>query len=273
MGGEEPVYNADTVSDKQAKNQADHAGCRNQPLVEPSQTAAGEGEGNGEGQRHQHHPRDRTETKDQQVENGPSRFANCAQHQQRDRGRSGKTVDDANQQRPQRMKDSQPRERSAQPMGRLDFLGVMFRAGRWRTVGVRMHVRVHSMAVQMGVRASVPRMCGREAMAEPVHGAGQIQNAKQNQHERDRELQREPEARRNDDSEKNNGRAYDQDGQRVSHSPENADPAGTWNRAFTAYDGRYGYHVIRIGCVAHTEKEADTENEQYAGHNGKPFKV
>lgn len=136
-----------------------------------------------------------------------------------------------------------------------------------------MNVRVLAMAVQMGVRASVLRMCGREAMAQPVHGARQIQNAEQNQHERDREFQREPETRRDDDSEENNGRAYNQYGQRVSHSPENANPAGSWYRAFTADDGRYGYHVIGIGSVSHTEEEADAENEQYAGHKAKPFKV
>src|SRR5262249_25636105 len=150
------------------------------------------------------------------------------------RGRARKAVDDAYEQGPQRMKDSQPRERSAQPVWRLDFLGVMFEAGRQRAVSVRMSVRVLAMAVQMGVCASVLRMCGREAVAQPVHGAGQIQNAEQNQHERDRELQREPEARRNDHSEENNGRPDDQDGQRMSHSPENADPAGAWYGPFAA---------------------------------------
>src|SRR5262249_8937610 len=158
----------------------------------------------------------------------PSCFANCAQHQKCHRGGARQPVDDAYEQRPQRMKDSQPRERSAQPMWRLDLLGVMFGAARHGTMSVRMNMRVLAMAVQMDVCASVLRMGGGEAMAEPVHGPRQIQNAEQNQHERDREFQREPEARRNDHPEENNGRPDDQDGHRMSHSPENADPAGAW---------------------------------------------
>jgi len=97
----------------------------------------------------------------------------------------------------------------------LDFLCVMFGAGRgWRhrTVRMRMNVHVLAMAVQMGMAAMVLRMCGRKAVAEPVHGAGQIQHAQQNQHERDREFQCEPEAWRDDDSEENDGRADHQDG-------------------------------------------------------------
>lgn len=128
MSGEEAVYKADPVSDEQTKNQADHARCCNQSVVEPGQTTAREGEGNGEGQRHQHHACDRSESKDQQVENGPARLTYCAQHQERNRGRAGQAMDDTYEQRPQRMKDSQPRERSAQPMRGLDFLGVMFGA-------------------------------------------------------------------------------------------------------------------------------------------------
>ena len=128
--GEEAIHEADPISDKQTKNQADHARGRNESLVEPGQATARKGERNREGQRHQHHPGNRSETKDQQVENGPSWLANCAQYQERDRGRARQAMDNAYEQRPQRMKDSQPYERSAQPMRGLDFPGVMFGACR-----------------------------------------------------------------------------------------------------------------------------------------------
>jgi len=57
--------------------------------------------------------------------------------------------------------------------------------------------------VHVGMSAVMLRMCRREAVTEPVHGAGEIQHTKQDQHKGHGEFQRESEPRWDDDAEKN----------------------------------------------------------------------
>ncbi len=128
-------------------------------------------------------------------------------------------------------------------------------------VGVYMNVR---MLVRL--RERWLRVGGRKFVADPAHGAGEIQNAQQNQHQRDGKFQGQAEPRRNRKSKEDDGRSDHQNGDGVADSPEDADQPSAGNRLFPADDGGNRDHVIGIGGVAHPKKESDAKNEQDACH-------
>ena len=123
------------------------------------------------------------------------------------------------------------------------------------------------------MRAVPLRVCRREAVAEPVHRPSQVENPEQDQHQRDREFQCESEPRRNCHAEKDNRGADGEDGKRVADSPEDADPPSTRDGPFAADNGGDRNDVVGIGGMAHAEEEADSEDEEDARHEEKPFKV
>ena len=146
MCGEEPVHKSDLPGGKQTKDQADDSRCGHQTSVDPREPVARKREGYCESQRHQHHSHNRSQSKNQKVKNSPAWASNCSEYQKSHRRRTGQSMHDSDQQRPQRMKKPQTRKGSAQPVRWLDFVPVMLRAG---AVCVRMVVRVVTMSVQM----------------------------------------------------------------------------------------------------------------------------
>ena len=95
---------------------------------------------------------------------------------------------DADEQRAQNMKESQPFERSAlslhfalgKPARRLKAFAMMI-LGRC----MRMPMKMHSRAVflNVGMFPGHSRMCRRESFADPFHRAGEVEHAEQNQHQ------------------------------------------------------------------------------------------
>ena len=81
------------------------------------------------------------------IENAPARIANGAEDEQCYGCRARQSVDNADQQWPQRMKQSQMRDRIAQPLWGGQGIGVMFLGG-----GVRMPMVMHVGLVLVEMR-------------------------------------------------------------------------------------------------------------------------
>src|SRR5205823_6620116 len=102
--------------------------------------------------------------------------------------RTCQAMHNADEQRAQNMKESQPFERSAQslrstlsePARRHEPFAMMI-PGRC----MRMPMKVYSGAVFLDVRmfSGHSRMCRGEFLADPFHRAGEVEHAEQNQHQ------------------------------------------------------------------------------------------
>ncbi len=131
MIGEETADKTDLVTDNEPETQTEETRSDHEASIEPSEFVTGERKGQGEGGGNQHHSRDGAAAENQQVKNRPSRITNRAQHQQSHRGGTCQTVNDANEQRAQRVKKTQPPKRSEQPIRRRETIAVMIAAGAW----------------------------------------------------------------------------------------------------------------------------------------------
>ena len=87
---------------------------------------------------------------------------------------------DADQKRTKGVKQAEARPGFRQPTRRGEAIAVMLLDGRVR-VPVKMQVVV--MFVDVGMRSGDARVSGREFLAEPFHGSGEIENAEQDQHQ------------------------------------------------------------------------------------------
>src|SRR6266699_1870207 len=127
MTGEETVGKTDLVTDKEPETQTEETRPNHEASIEPREFVTGERKRQGE------------RGGNQQVENRPLRITNRAQHQQSHRGGTCQTVNDANEQRAQGMKKTQPPKRSTQPIRRRETIAVMIR-GRGVGMPVKMHL-------------------------------------------------------------------------------------------------------------------------------------
>ena len=144
MTGEQAADEANPVTDEESENQAEQTRSSHKAPMEPCESAAGEGKRQGEGRSYQCHSRDGADAENQQVENGPLRFANGAQDQQRDRSGACQAVNYADKQRAQGVKEPQSLEGSAQPTGSGEGISMMV-AGR--DVGMPVKVQVGAVSV------------------------------------------------------------------------------------------------------------------------------
>lgn len=78
MAGEEAFDEADLITDKKPESQAEKAGAGDEAAIEPGEFVAGERKGQREGGGNQHHSGDGANSKNQQIEDGPFRFADGA---------------------------------------------------------------------------------------------------------------------------------------------------------------------------------------------------
>ena len=180
MIAEETADKTDLVTDKEPETQTEEARPNHEASIEPSEFVTGERKGQGERGGNQHHSRDGAGTENQQVKNCPSRITNRAQHQQSHRGGTCQAVDDADEQRAQRVKKTQLPNRSTQPIRRRETIAMMIRG---RGVGVPVKMHVGTVFVEVGMFASRAWVRRGEFFADPFHRAGEVQHAEQNQHQ------------------------------------------------------------------------------------------
>ena len=100
-----------------------------------------------------------------------------------------------------------------------------------------------------------------------MHRTGQVEHSEQDEHQRDGEFEGESEARRNYYAEEDDGGADNENGEGVSDSPEDADPASAGDGTLPADNGGDGDDMVGIGGVTHAEKESDAKDEEGAGHS------
>src|SRR5256884_2865779 len=78
MTAKEAVQEADVVTDKNPKTQADQARAKDKAAIKPSEAVAGKRERQGQGGGNQHHAGNRAQPENQQIEQRPLRLANGA---------------------------------------------------------------------------------------------------------------------------------------------------------------------------------------------------
>ena len=147
MTGEETADKTDLVTDKEPETQTEEARPNHEASIEPRELVTGERKRQGERGGNQHHSRDGAEAENQQVKNRPWRITNRAQHQQSHRGGTCQTVNDADEQRAQHVKKTQPPKRSTQPIRRRETIAVMIRC---RGVGMPVKMHVGTVLVEVG---------------------------------------------------------------------------------------------------------------------------
>lgn len=76
MAGEEPVDEADVVTDENPKTQAEQAGAEDEAAIEPRETVAGERKRQRQRGGDEHHAGDSADSEDEQIEQRPFGIAN-----------------------------------------------------------------------------------------------------------------------------------------------------------------------------------------------------
>lgn len=113
---EEPVGEAGVIGDKQAESEADHSRRDSQGATEVCKAVAGPSERDRDGSGHQDHPDYRANTEDEKVPDAPPRILDGSKNQQRNRGRSGEAVHDANDERSHELAGMESAEMTVEPV-------------------------------------------------------------------------------------------------------------------------------------------------------------
>ena len=263
VGGEETVDEADLVGEEEAEGETEDAGAGDEGLVKSAEAGSGIGKGQRESAGDEHHSGDRAQSKNQQIKDGPARVVNGGKHEQSDGGGACESMDDADEQWAKCVEPAEVEERFFDEAGGRQGISVML-LSRGMSVPVVMKMMV--VLVNVSVLAADMRMRGGEFFADPLGGAGEVENAEKNEHEADGKFHGEAETRGNDEIKEDDSGADDDNGDGVAESPEGADEGGFGEGALAADDGRDGDYVVGIGGMAHTEKEADSENGETAEH-------
>lgn len=262
MAGEEAVDEANLVAHKESEAKTDNSGADHEGAIQPHEAITGKGKGQGQDGGDEHHADDSANTENQQIKNRPFCLVNGAQDQQGDGGAARQTVDDADEQRAQRMKKPQAVKRTAQPMRRGKAIGMMVLDGRVR---MPVNVQFFSMLMEVGVFARDMRMRGRKFFAEPLHEAGKIQDSEKNQHETHGKFHGQTYARGNHQTKQNDSGPDEGNGESVAATPQDANEAGFDDGAFAADDGGNGNDVIRVRGMTHPQEKSDRQDGKPAG--------
>lgn len=106
MTGEEPVVETDLIGQEKAEAQAKKARASDEAATQTGKASACVRKRKRQSAGDEHHSCDRTQAKNQKVENTPARLADGGEDEQRYGGRTGETVDYADQQRSQGVKQT-----------------------------------------------------------------------------------------------------------------------------------------------------------------------
>jgi glycine C-acetyltransferase len=267
MPREEAIRDGDLEGDEEAEAEAEQAGCDSQPAVERGKALARVSEWRADRHGDEHHAGDGAHAKDQQIRDGPARVANFRQHQQGNRGRSGKPVHQANGQRPKKLiKPKPPQHPLKSAPWRLVRLNRVQVHVDLRAVAVNVLVNDAVMLVTMRVHHAALLVVRRIAVGDALRHPGQVQNAEQNQHQPDGQLHREADARWNDNVEQNNRGADTEDGDGVANPPQHANHARLPDAPLPADDRGNGNHMVGVRGMAHAEDKSQTDNCQQIHH-------
>src|SRR5882757_5564059 len=195
---EEAVDESDLIANKQAKGQTQHSGADDEATVQPSEPIVHEREGKRDDAGDQHHSGDGADTKHQQVEYRPLRFANRAQDQQRHRRGTCQAMHDADKERAQSLVEAKAAERSLQGLRWRKALRVMLAL---RSMRMPVEMKLRTVFVNVSMLAGNRRMRGRKLLAHPFHRATKIQHAQEDQHQPDAKFHGQPDASGNCQSE------------------------------------------------------------------------
>src|SRR6266436_5577068 len=105
---EEPVDETHLVDDKKPESQADDSRNESQAAIETSKAILGKCKWNGNRRGDQHHPRNGANAENEQIQHRPGWNTDGGENQQRNGGRSGKTVNNPHGQGPQDLIETKP---------------------------------------------------------------------------------------------------------------------------------------------------------------------
>ena len=252
MAGKEAAANAGLVGNQDPESDAEKAGSGRQATAEPPESSAGVSVRHGDGGRDKRHAGHGTHAKYEQVDHCPSRIVNRGQHEQGDRGRSGKSVNHSDQQRAQHLIKAKPSMPTAK-------VAIETRDRRFGVVPIGVPLMTMNVAVNIRtVRVCVPGGRRRsKTLGDPARDAHQVQQAQQNQHNTDRQFHSQAEARRNYEIKHNDRSADGHDGEGVSDSPECSDEGGTADGSLPGDDGTHGNDMVRVGSMTHTQQKSE----------------
>src|SRR5215813_12445722 len=103
MAGEEAVNEADLVSDEEAESEADEAGSPAQVAADAGKVLLPISKRRADRERDQHHSQNGTNPEDREIRHCPAEVGNGGEHQQGNGSRSGKAMDDADDQWPEQL--------------------------------------------------------------------------------------------------------------------------------------------------------------------------
>lgn len=221
MAGEQAVGYPDLVRDEQSKREADPAGSCGEVARQRFGSSACVGDGRAERHGDHHHPCNSPQAEDEQVRNSPMRIVNGSQHQQSDRRRAGKPVNNADEQWTAHLINGQGAAEAIENSQREPM--------RVLTAGV-------GFTCYMGVR-SVWMIVLMHTFFERSPESEDIERAKKDEHETDRELHRQAKSRRDDKAKDDDCGSNCEDGQSVSGSPKRANEGGVYDTALAGDDG------------------------------------
>src|SRR5262249_26380035 len=136
-------------------------------------------------------------------------------------------------------------------------------------VSMRMAMDVVAMAVRMRVNDRWLIRLERRRRDRPEK-TNYIPYAQDDQHQPHGKLHGKPDARRNHQAEKNNGGAYQEDRQRVTHAPNCSNHRRAADIALAADDRTDGDDVIRVRGMTHPEKKSQRDDGKKANHMQNP---
>ncbi len=265
VAGEEATHDADLIREEQSERKRQDSGSDGQPAVDALGPGAGHEERQADDGRQQGHAGRNANTEDDEIGERRASVLDRRQDQQGHRRASGKAMDQPDDDGTRELVPAHAGEQAVVEPG----IGAV-------TMEVRVAVGMGRIglvvSMQVIVLVAVQWRRRREALGDPAHPAGEVEDAEGDQHQGDGELHGQADGRRDDDVEDDDQYADQRDGDGVAESPQGTDQRAVQEAAAAIEDGRDGDHVVGIGRVAHAEQKAEAGEGQELGHGGgSPF--
>ena len=261
MAGKQSIRETNLISEEETKRQTQQSRSESQPMRKVGMPAAEEPEGGSNAHGNQHHAANGAESEDEQVNNRPVRIADGGENKEGYRSGTGQAVNDPHHQGTQLLVETDLAKQSVKP-GERRLMGVRMSFGR---VSVRVHVHIVMMNVGMSMDGG-GFVIWQGDRARRTREAYNVHGAKYDQHESHGKFHRKPDAGGNDHVKKYDGSPNNEDGERMTNSPDNAGDRGPQQTPLATYDGGHRDHVIRIGGVAHPEKKSHRDDGEQVDH-------
>ena len=223
--------------------------------------ARGVGERQRDHGRDQHHPHHGAEAEEEEIGDRPEGITDRGENQERDRGRAGEPVDEADDKGPQRPDIARCRpapDRAARAVSWLPRV----HGSRLVPVGVR--VDVVAVGVRVRVGAAVMGMALVSAVVTRVVRPKRLAMPRRISITATENSMARPSARRDHHVEQDDGAAHQHDGHGVPDAPQAPDQSGAPGAPLPAHDRGDGDHVVGVRRMSHAEEEAQHDHGQAA---------